>query len=176
MAAVSLGCVSVRPSSLYSRSRAFSIPRAGRARAVVVRSGLGEQLAGFAKKLDLNEGKKMFTISLAGDYDQGATKSKIDKLIADNPVMVFSWSGCPYCKKAKALLDEVGAKYTALELDQIDDGKAIRAELARQTGRTSVPNIWISGQNVGGCNDGPGVATLNNKGELKPMLKAAGAL
>ena len=53
-------------------------------------------------------------------------------------VMVFSWSGCPYCKKAKGLLDEVGAKYTALELDQIDDGKAIRAELARTTGRTSV--------------------------------------
>ena len=66
MAAVSLGCVSVRPSSAYRRSIAFSTPRAGRARAVVVQSGLGDQLAQLAKKLDLNEGKKAFTISLAG--------------------------------------------------------------------------------------------------------------
>ena len=66
MAAVSLGCVSVRPSSVYRRSLAFNTSRGGRARAVVVRSGLGDQLAQFAKKLDFNEGKKAFTISLAG--------------------------------------------------------------------------------------------------------------
>lgn len=52
-------------------------------------------------------------------------------------VMVFSWSGCPFCKNAKALLDTTGAKYTALELDQMEDGKAIRAELAKMTDRTS---------------------------------------
>lgn len=134
---------------------------------------------------------------------------------------MFSWSGCPFCKKAKALLDSEGAKYTALELDQMPDGKAIRAELAKLTDRTSVPNIWIAGrqgeghwcatmcwwrdevatrdscaawrvcvlnvheaaacrlcagQNVGGCSDGPGVATLQSKGQLAPMLQAAGAL
>ena len=58
-------------------------------------------------------------------------------------VMVFSWSGCPFCKKGKAVLDAAGARYTALELDQMGaEGKAIRAELARMTQRTSVPNIW----------------------------------
>lgn len=39
-------------------------------------------------------------------------------------------------------------------------GKALRAELAKMTGRSSVPNIWIAGQNVGGCSEGPGVVPL----------------
>lgn len=40
-------------------------------------------------------------------------------------VVVFSWSGCPFCKKAKAVLDSTGAKYTALELDQMADGELL---------------------------------------------------
>ncbi len=44
--------------------------------------------------------------------------------------------------KAKALLDEKGARYTVIELDQEADGKAIRAELGEIVGRTSVPAIW----------------------------------
>lgn len=40
-------------------------------------------------------------------------------------VVVFSWSGCPYCKRAKALLDTTGARYTALELDQMPEGKRV---------------------------------------------------
>jgi hypothetical protein len=39
-----------------------------------------------------------------------------------------------------------------------------------------MPNIFIKGQGVGGCNDGPGVLTLKKNGQLMPMLKAAGAL
>ena len=88
-----------------------------------------------------------------------------------------SWSGCPFCKKAKAILDDTGAKYTALELDTMGaEGKAMRAELAKLTGRTSMPNVWIGGVGVGGCNDGPGVATLAKQGELLPKLKAVGAV
>lgn len=48
--------------------------------------------------------------------------------------------------------------------------------LLQRTDRTSMPNIWIQGQPIGGCNDGPGLLTLARKGELAPMLKAAGAL
>ena len=44
--------------------------------------------------------------------------------------------------------------------------------------RTSVPAIWIGGEFIGGCNDGPrgGIVTLNNSGELDSMLSAVGAL
>lgn len=45
-----------------------------------------------------------------------------------------------------------GAQF--VELDEREDGKAIRYELSKKTGRTSVPQIWIDGEYVGGCNDG----------------------
>ena len=45
-------------------------------------------------------------------------------------VVVFSWTRCPFCLNAKALLDSKGAKYNAVELDKMDDGNAIRAQLA----------------------------------------------
>lgn len=41
-----------------------------------------------------------------------------------------------------------------VELDERQDGNAIRYELSQITGRTSVPQIWIDGEFVGGCNDG----------------------
>ena len=50
-------------------------------------------------------------------------------------------------------MEEKGAKYTVVELDLDEDGKAIRAEMADIIGRTSVPAIWIGGDFVGGCND-----------------------
>ena len=155
------------------------------------------------KQSPLNAAKKMMAVAQAGAYDEAAVKAKVDSLVADNPVrwtatrrspstgphlpellppllhpqvVVFSWSGCPFCKKAKALLDGTGARYLAVELDEMDDGNAIRAELAKMTDRTSVPNVFIAGKSVGGCNDGPGVATLLSRGELTPMLQAAGAL
>lgn len=43
-----------------------------------------------------------------------------------------------------------------VELDERQDGNAIRYELSQITGRTSVPQIWIGGEFVGGCNDGEG--------------------
>jgi len=45
-------------------------------------------------------------------------------------------------------------------------------------GRTSVPAIWIGGEFIGGCNDGPngGIVKLNESGELNSMLKSVGAI
>lgn len=45
---------------------------------------------------------------------------------------MFSWLSCPFCKRAKALLDDLGVKYQVLELDQMGkEGSALRAELAK---------------------------------------------
>lgn len=49
-------------------------------------------------------------------------------------------------------------------------------ECFQMTNRTSMPNIFIKGKSYGGCNDGPGVTTLDNQGQLIPILKQAGAL
>ena len=76
------------------------------------------------------------------------------------------------------MLDSLNVEYTVLELNQIDEGYALRAELAEKTGRTSVPAVFVGGEFVGGCNDGGlgGVVTLEKSGRLVPMLTTAGAL
>ena len=124
----------------------------------------------------LSEGKKRMAIAQAGQYDEKAVKARMEQYIADNKVMIFSFSTCPFCKNAKKLLDDMGVAYEAVELNEMEGGMALRAELAKLTGRTSMPNIWIGGKGIGGCNDGPGLMTLHKNGELKGMLQQAGAI
>ena len=115
---------------------------------------------------------------LAGDYDVKATSARLDAMIASSPVVVFSQTSCPYCKKAKALLAEVGATRTAvIELDALGaEGHALRVELGKRTGRSSVPSVFIAGASVGGFSDGPGVSALQAQGKLVPMLQDAKAM
>ena len=71
----------------------------------------------------------------------------------------------------------MGVEFKAIELNEMGaEGKALRAELAERTGRTSVPSTFIGGEGIGGCNDGPGIIPLQEQGKLEGMLKAAGAL
>ena len=48
-----------------------------------------------------------------------AARTKAQKIIDENNVVVFSKSFCPYCKASKALLSEKGAKYFLMELDEV---------------------------------------------------------
>ena len=75
-------------------------------------------------------------------------------------------------------MDTTKAKYTVVEVDLVEDGKALRAEMAGLIDRTSVPAIWIGGEFIGGCNDGPkgGIVKLYDSGELEAMLQTVGAL
>jgi len=100
-----------------------------------------------------------------------AAKTKTQGIIDDNAVAVFSKSWCPYCKATKALLTETGAKFYSIELDQVDDGSAISSVLLDLTGQSSVPNIFIKQQHIGGNSD---LQAL--KGKLPDLLKDAGAL
>lgn len=80
--------------------------------------------------------------------------------------------------KSKQVLDGYGAKYSVVELNEVQDGYALRAELAEKTGRTSVPALFVGGEFCGGCNDGGmgGVMTLDKAGRLLPLLKDAGCV
>ena len=124
------------------------------------------------------EVKKAIIRQIAGDYDQTAIRTRLDSLIADNPVLVLTFETCPFCIKAKEVLDAKGTKYTEIDLTKDPDGKALRAEMGEMIGRTSVPAVWINGKFIGGCNEGPvgGIVTLNDSGKLDPMLAAAGAI
>jgi glutaredoxin 3 len=141
------------------------------ARTVNKETGTQANLFGF-----LNTGKKALVKKLAGDYDSAAIRARLDGLIQDNPVLMLSFTTWPFCVKAKEVLKS--AKYTVVELDTDPEGKAIRAELGELVGRTSVPAIWIDGEFIGGCNDGPtgGLVKLQEEGKLNIMLKGVGAI
>ncbi|GFZ89605.1 glutaredoxin 3 [Elstera cyanobacteriorum] len=74
---------------------------------------------------------------------------------------------CPYCAKAKRLLTAKGQTWA--EIDVIADPKR-RAEMRdRASGRNTVPQIFIDGQHIGGCDD---LHALDAKGGLDPLLAA----
>ena len=115
---------------------------------------------------------------IAGDYDSEAAQRVMDQHIQSAPVAMFSFTTCPFCRRAKDALGDLGISYVALELDEYQDldkaldGNAIRAELGKRTGRTSVPSIFVKGQFIGGCNDGnPGLMPLIESGKLTSMLQ-----
>jgi glutaredoxin 3 len=72
---------------------------------------------------------------------------------------------CPYCTRAKGILKAHGATFTEHDITL---GGAKRAEmLARSNGRTTVPQIFIDGRHIGGCDD---LMALDRAGGLAPLL------
>ncbi|XP_022134425.1 glutaredoxin [Momordica charantia] len=98
---------------------------------------------------------------------------KAKEIVSSNPVAVFSKSYCPFCVDVKKLLTEVGASFKAVELDRESDGSEIQAALAQWTGQRTVPNVFIGGKHIGGCD---ATVALHKKGGLVPMLAEAGAV
>lgn len=83
-------------------------------------------------------------------------------------VEIYTWSACPFCVRAKALLQKKGVEFTEY---CIDGDEAARAKMAtRSNGRRSLPQIFIDGQHVGGCDD---LYALNAQGKLDPLLQGA---
>ena len=80
-------------------------------------------------------------------------EDQIKKTIGSTKVVVYSKSYCPYCAKTKALFDSMDVRYTAIELDLMDDGPKVQEALLSITGQKTVPNVFIGGKHVGG-NDG----------------------
>ena len=80
-------------------------------------------------------------------------------------IQVYSSDRCPYCVKAKALLDRKGVKYK--EINVTDDDEARIALVKKANGVRTVPQIFIDDHHVGGCDD---LYELDRKGELDPMI------
>ncbi|MEQ8651166.1 MAG: glutaredoxin 3 [Kiloniellales bacterium] len=83
-------------------------------------------------------------------------------------VEIYTSLLCGYCYRAKQLLKRKGVTFTEYDL-MAQPGR--RSEmLERAQGRTSVPQIFIDGQHVGGCDD---LFELEARGGLDPMLQSA---
>ncbi|RYE31818.1 MAG: glutaredoxin 3 [Hyphomicrobiales bacterium] len=83
------------------------------------------------------------------------------------PVTIYTTSWCPYCKAAKALLTRKGVAFTEIDVDAKPELR--QAMTARAGGRTSVPQIFIGEQHVGGSDD---IHALDARSELDKLLAA----
>lgn len=79
-------------------------------------------------------------------------------------VLIYTTPTCPYCVRAKQLLQHKQAAYR--EVDVSRDAAERQALMAR-TGQRTVPQIFINGQHIGGCDD---LYALERRGGLDPLL------
>ena len=84
-----------------------------------------------------------------------------------NPVRMFTTQVCPYCIRAKQLLKQRGVD--TIDEIRVDLNPSQRDVMIAQTGRRTVPQIFIGDTWVGGCDD---LIALDQKGGLLPLLAA----
>ncbi|GLT77522.1 hypothetical protein SLA2020_490950 [Shorea laevis] len=98
--------------------------------------------------------------------------NKSKEIVSSCPVVVFSKTYCGYCNRVKQLLTQLGASHKVIELNNESDGGDIQAALAQWTGLNTVPNVFIGGKHIGGCDT---VVAKHQAGELMNLLTNAGA-
>ena len=83
-------------------------------------------------------------------------------------VEIYTSPICGYCHRAKALLAKKGVAFTEIDVSGDPD---VRDEMVeRAQGRRTVPQIFVGGRHVGGCDD---IYALESAGKLDPLLAAA---
>ena len=87
--------------------------------------------------------------------------------MAGHHVTIYTKFGCGYCYRAKRLLDSKGVEYETYVLDF--GGEKRQEMIQRANGRTTVPQIFIDGKHVGGCDD---LFALEYDGKLEQLLAA----
>jgi len=93
----------------------------------------------------------------------------ISKKIETTPVLIFSKSTCPFCTKVQSVLENAGVHdQTIVQIDEYESGAEIQKCLATITGQRTVPNVFIRGNHVGGCDD---TIALLNSGQLVQMIE-----
>lgn len=79
-------------------------------------------------------------------------------------VTIYSRSWCSFCRHAKSLLDSKGVAYQEIDIEEQPEK---RDEMIELSGRTSVPQIFINQQSIGGCDD---LYALQSSGDLDRLI------
>lgn len=79
-------------------------------------------------------------------------------------VIMYSTGYCPYCVRAKQLLQKKNVDFTEI---RIDLNPELKAEMISKSGRNTVPQIFINNHHVGGCDD---LYALETQGKLDELL------
>lgn len=101
-------------------------------------------------------------------YPFRTAKTAMSDATGSAKVEIYVWTMCPFCRRAKALLDRKGIAYEEYVIDGDEAARAVMAQRAQ--GRRSVPQIFINDRPIGGCDD---LHALEDKGQLDALLKAA---
>ena len=80
-------------------------------------------------------------------------------------VIMYSTAYCPYCTRARELLAHKGIVFTDIRVDEYPEK---REEMVRKSNRNTVPQIFINGQAIGGCDD---MFALDHAGQLDELLR-----
>ena len=79
-------------------------------------------------------------------------------------IIMYTTGICPYCVRARRLLDSKGVSYTDIRVDRHPER---REEMETRSRRHTVPQIFIDDQHVGGCDE---LFALDRAGKLDPLL------
>ena len=82
-------------------------------------------------------------------------------------IEIYTKTFCPYCWRAKHLLDGKGVPYEEISVDV--GGELRQQMIQRANGRTTVPQIFIAGMHIGGCDD---LVALERRGRLDELFAA----
>jgi len=121
---------------------------------------MGGILSHFNKEMEVTEGVKML----------------IDDTISSKKVVIISKSYCPYCVKAKKVINKYNINPSVLEIMEIEnrpDCGVIQNYMKQLTGASSVPRVFINGKFIGGGDD---TARLDREQALEKMLQECGAI
>ena len=83
-------------------------------------------------------------------------------------IQIYSKKNCPFCVRAKALLDRKGFPYEEIDAEGQDE---LRFWLAETSGQKTVPQIFVDGRPLGGFSD---IDALDEQGQLDPLLRGEG--
>ncbi len=86
-------------------------------------------------------------------------------MAATPDVTMYATGWCPYCSRARALLERKGVQWHEIDIEAEPEK---RAEMMRRSGRRTVPQIFIGERHIGGCDD---LYALDRAGGLDPLLK-----
>jgi glutaredoxin 3 len=84
--------------------------------------------------------------------------------MADDPVLMYAKSWCPYCERARALLTSKGVPFNEIDIEAQPEQ---REEMIRRSGRYTVPQIFIGERHIGGSDE---LHELDAAGGLDPLL------
>ncbi|KTD63007.1 glutaredoxin Grx [Legionella santicrucis] len=80
-------------------------------------------------------------------------------------IIMYSTGYCPYCTRARELFQQKNTLFTDIRVDLHPE---LREEMITKSGRRTVPQIFIDGQHIGGCDD---LYALDAQGKLDQLLK-----